>query len=198
MSNKLNQGYHPPDECNVRTLIVNAPDQNYVDSILAKMKFEKRCSRCGNDLYPYEELNNTLTTPLKIIASDMLLAIALLESAKCKNCTSWSEGICSVVDPAVAKDGESEICTSFGWNVTTKCKNCFYWKTNLCYVSNPEVSMDGESDTCTSFKWMIVAKCKECGNWSESICSGVDPAVEKNGESEICTTFTWTAPESQT
>lgn len=71
MANDIKHGYHPPDECNVRTLIVNAPDQEYVDSILAKMKFEKRCPQCGNDLYPYEELNSTLTAPLKVIASDM-------------------------------------------------------------------------------------------------------------------------------
>ena len=195
MSNDLKQGYHPPDECNVRTLIVNAPDQAYIDSILAKLKFENRCPKCGKDLYPYEELNSTLTTPIKTIVSDILLTVSLLESTTCKNCTHWGDSLCSVDDPAVSMDGESAICSGFDWNLTATCNNCFYWKNSLCYVSDPAVTKDGESETCTSFKWMVIAKCKDCGYWSENMCSVNDPAVEKTGESDICASFAWTAPE---
>jgi hypothetical protein len=72
MEEKLAQGFHAPNECDVNRQIQEA---GYPPK---KDKFEKLCKKCHTDLYPYSELPENIKEYDRVTVRAVLSAIKKL------------------------------------------------------------------------------------------------------------------------
>jgi len=109
MKEKLDQGFHAPNDCPT-----NGMAQQY--SNLQKFgKFDKHCDKCHIDLYPYVELPENIKEYSRVTVKTVLDAINLLESAKCKDCYYLENGVCLGFETDFEQEEDGEICETFNF-----------------------------------------------------------------------------------
>jgi hypothetical protein len=73
MKEKLDQGFHAPDDC--PTNGIEHPHSN----LIKIGKFEKHCDKCHPDLYPYSELRDNIKEYDRVTVKTVISAITKIE-----------------------------------------------------------------------------------------------------------------------